>query len=108
MSDTGVVLPQREAWLSTRDDAVVGVLVLEGDDWLDQLYLAPGCTGQGLGSRLFGLAKERRPGGLQLWTFESNLRAQRFYERHGFVEAERTDGSGNEERARDVRYVWRP
>ncbi len=29
---------------------------------------------------------------------------QRFDERHGFVEVERTDGSGNEERAPDVRY----
>jgi hypothetical protein len=30
----------------------------------------------------------------------------RFYERHGFVEAERTDGRRNEERAPDIRYVW--
>jgi 8-oxo-dGTP pyrophosphatase MutT (NUDIX family) len=31
---------------------------------------------------------------------------QRFYERHGFIEIERTDGSGNEEQAPDVRYRW--
>jgi len=43
-----------------------------------------------------------------LWTFVSNVRAQRFYERHGFTVAERTDGSGNEEKAPDLRYVWRP
>jgi GNAT superfamily N-acetyltransferase len=52
------------------------------------------------------LAKRERPDGLRLWTFASNLRAQRFYERHGFVEAQRTDGRGNEERAPDILYVW--
>ncbi|CAA9412428.1 MAG: hypothetical protein AVDCRST_MAG35-1509, partial [uncultured Quadrisphaera sp.] len=46
--------------------------------------------------------------GLALWTFASNVAAQRFYERHGFVAGDRTDGSGNEERAPDVRYAWRP
>ena len=61
--------------------------------------VAPEWTGNGLGSRLIEVAKRRRPGGLQLWTFQSNLGAQRFYERHGFSDAERTDGSGNEERA---------
>jgi ribosomal protein S18 acetylase RimI-like enzyme len=52
------------------------------------------------------LAKELRPAGLQLWTFQVNTPACRFYERHGFVEAGRTDGSGNEEREPDVRYSW--
>ena len=31
------------------------------------------------------LAEQRHPLGLQLWTFEVNEPAQRFYERHGFV-----------------------
>jgi hypothetical protein len=31
---------------------------------------------------------------------------QRFYERHGFVAARRTDGRDNEERAPDILYVW--
>ncbi len=51
-------------------------------------------------------AKQLRPAGLQLWTFASNVRAQRFYERHGFVVVERTDGSGNEEKAPGLRYRW--
>ncbi|WP_327002107.1 GNAT family N-acetyltransferase [Dactylosporangium sp. NBC_01737] len=50
--------------------------------------------------------KSRRPAGLQLWTFASNTAAQRFYLRHGFVVAETTDGSLNEERAPDIRFVW--
>jgi ribosomal protein S18 acetylase RimI-like enzyme len=102
------VLDEREAWLACADDgALLGLMILDGD-WLDQLYIDPAWTGRGLGTRLLELAKQRRPGGLQLWTFVSNARAQRFYERHGFAVEERTDGSGNEEHAPDLRYVWRP
>ncbi|MGZ4596637.1 MAG: N-acetyltransferase family protein [Actinomycetes bacterium] len=105
---TAVVLPDREVWVAAAPgDELVGVLVLE-DDWVDQLYVAPAATGHGLGTRLLDLAKSLRPDGLQLWTFTSNLGAQRFYERHGFLAVERTDGSGNEERSPDIRYVWRP
>jgi GNAT superfamily N-acetyltransferase len=102
------VLEEHEAWLACADDgAPVGLMVLEGD-WVGQLYVDPAWTGQGLGTRFLDLAKQRRPRGLQLWTFQSNVRAQRFYERNGFTVQERTDGSGNEERAPDLRYVWRP
>ena len=58
------------------------------------------------GARLVDVAKRRRPDGLQLWTFASNAGAQRFYERHGFVARERTDGSENEEGAPAIRYRW--
>jgi GNAT superfamily N-acetyltransferase len=103
-----VVLPGREVWVAEKvDGGLAGLLVLE-DDWVDQLYLAPECTGRGLGSQLLGRAKSLRPNGLQLWTFQSNTGAQRFYERHGFVAVERTDGGGNEERSPDIRYEWRP
>ncbi|GGU11709.1 hypothetical protein GCM10010272_66060 [Streptomyces lateritius] len=54
------------------------------------------------------LAKERRPAGLPLWTFQVDKSARRFYERHGFVAAEYTDGDRNEEHEGEIRYVWRP
>ena len=101
------VLDEQEVWLAhTGDGAVAGLMVLEGD-WVGQLYLDPAWTGRGLGTRFLELAKQRQPGGLQLWTFVSNVRAQRFYERNGFNVEEQTDGSGNEEHAPDLRYVWR-
>ena len=101
-------LDEHEAWLAVADDGtLLGLMVLDGD-WVEQLYMDPAWTGRGLGTRFVELAKQRRPGGLQLWTFVSNVRAQRFYERHGFTVEERTDGSGNEEKAPDLRYVWRP
>jgi ribosomal protein S18 acetylase RimI-like enzyme len=100
-----VVIPEREVWLmEDADSAPLAVLILDGG-WVDQLYVEPTCTGMGLGSRLIDLAKARRPTGLQLWTFVTNTRAQKFYRRHGFVMAETTDGSGNEEQAPDIRFV---
>jgi GNAT superfamily N-acetyltransferase len=99
-----VVLPTREVWVAQAEDAIVAVLVLDAN-WVDQLYVAPGWTGKGIGSRLLDLAKERCPSGLQLWTFQTNAGAKHFYERHGFVAAESTDGD-NEEGSPDVRYEW--
>jgi GNAT superfamily N-acetyltransferase len=101
-----VVIPEREVWLmEDADSRPLAVLVLD-DDWVDQLYVDPAVTGRGLGSRLIELAKSRRPAGLQLWTFATNTGAQRFYRRHGFIVADTTDGSGNEEKAPAIRFVW--
>ncbi|WP_193776199.1 GNAT family N-acetyltransferase [Streptomyces sp. E2N166] len=103
-----VLVPLRETWVAEaagRD--VVGVMVLEEGE-LSQLYLAPDWRGRGIGDRFVALAKERRPEGLSLWTFQVNAPAHRFYERHGFTAVEWTDGAGNEEREPDVRYVWEP
>ncbi|MET9453732.1 GNAT family N-acetyltransferase [Streptomyces canus] len=102
-----VVVPSRETWVAVAEEQVVGLMVVAGD-LLSQLYLDPDWRGRGIGDRFVALAKERSPQGLSLWTFQVNRPAHRFYERHGFVEAERTDGSGNEEREPDVRYVWQP
>jgi GNAT superfamily N-acetyltransferase len=102
-----VLLPSHDSWVAEADGAVVGVLALSAG-WLDQLYLDPGWCGRGIGGRFVELAKRRQPSGLQLWTFQVNETARRFYERHGFLAVESTDGSGNEEGEPDVRYVWRP
>jgi GNAT superfamily N-acetyltransferase len=101
-----VLLPGFETWVAEAVGEVVGFVSL-GRDSVEQLYVAPGRTGRGIGSRLLTLAMERRPGGLELWTFQVNAGARRFYERHGFTAVETTDGAGNEERQPDVRYAWR-
>ena len=100
------LLPTTETWVAEAGGAVVAFMSL-GDGWVEQLYVAPGHTGRGIGSRLIALAKERRPAGLQLWTFQVNVGARRFYERHGFTAVEMTDGAGNEERQPDVRFAWK-
>ncbi|MEX1008036.1 MAG: GNAT family N-acetyltransferase [Acidimicrobiia bacterium] len=79
-----IVLPNREVWVIDTDDGLVAMMVLL-DECVDQLYVDPEWTGQGLGSALVDVAKEQRPDGLDLWAFQSNIGALRFYERHGFV-----------------------
>ena len=58
-----------------------------------------------MGSRLLDVAKQHRPTGLKLWTFQANAGARRFYERNGFVGIATTEGD-NEEGAPDVLYQW--
>jgi GNAT superfamily N-acetyltransferase len=86
------VVSRTEHWIAeTGDGVVIGMLVIDGD-WVDQLYVEPELTGQGIGNELIAVAKRERPHGLRLWTFESNLAAQRFYERHGFDARDRAPG----------------
>lgn len=99
------VLPQRdELWVAELGADVVGVLALQPPDWLDQLYVAGSAAGRGIGSALLGVAQRELGERVQLWTFQANAGARRFYERHGFVAVEETDGD-NEEGAPDVRYL---
>jgi 8-oxo-dGTP pyrophosphatase MutT (NUDIX family) len=100
---TNVVLRSQEVWVAEAAGAFVAVMVLDRE-WIEQLYVHPSWTGRGLGSRLVGVAREGRQG-LQLWTFEANAGAGRFYERQGFVAVGWTDGD-NEEGAPDLRYQW--
>jgi chorismate mutase/ribosomal protein S18 acetylase RimI-like enzyme len=99
------VVPDVEAWVAEQEAEPVGYLLLERD-WLDSLYVAPGRTGEGIGSALLDLAKSLRPDGFGLWVFETNTRAQAFYRRHGVVTVRSTDGAGNEERAPDRQMAW--
>jgi GNAT superfamily N-acetyltransferase len=76
------------------------------DTWLDDLYVDPAHAGRGVGSALLDLVKARRPQGFCLWVFEMNEPARAFYDHRGLVTLERTDGSGNEEQAPDVKMAW--
>ena len=61
--------------------------------------------GQRIGHRLLRDAQKQETA-LELWTFQANEGAQRFYLREGFKEVERTDGQGNDEKLPDIRYRW--
>jgi GNAT superfamily N-acetyltransferase len=104
------LLPNTETWVAADPSAsgrVVALLALS-DATVEQLYVAPDWIGRGVGRRLIDLAKRRRPDGLELYCFQANANARRFYERHGFAPVTFGDGSGNEERQPDVLYRWRP
>ena len=94
-----------EVWVAEVQGAVAAYARIT-DTWLDDLYVTPAEAGHGLGSALLDLVKARRPDGFCLWVFEMNAPARGFYARRGLVELELTDGSGNEERAPDVRMAW--
>jgi 6-phosphogluconolactonase len=103
------LLLETETWLAVDPDgSIVGFMALT-PDMLDHLYIRPDRAGQGIGSRFVALAKSLRPGGLDLYTFQANTGARRFYERHGFRAVDfDDDGARNEEHQPDVRYRWRP
>ncbi|WP_412552099.1 N-acetyltransferase family protein [Shimia sp. MIT1388] len=94
-----------DCWVADGAGRVSG-FVARDKDWVTALYLAPDARGRGVGATLLAQAKADCDA-LQLWCFQSNEGARRFYERHGFVAKEFTDGAGNDEKLPDVRFVWR-
>ncbi len=102
----GGLFGEHEVWVVEADDRVVGFAILSSDQLL-QLHVTPDQQNQGVGTLLLDQAKARRPAGFSLWTFQRNVGARRFYERHGLDVVRLTDGEDNEEREPDVQYAWR-
>lgn len=77
----------------------VGFLALAmAEQRLDQLFVAPGSQGRGIGHALFQVAIERFPDGFWLATQPANVRARAFYERQG-MKLDRIEPGLTEERA---------
>ena len=99
-----VVFPSSAVWLAESGNEAVGFAAAR-PQWLDHLYVHPSWHGRGVGTALLSMARKGQTQ-LDLWTFQANAQARRFYERHGFRPVEMTDGAGNEERMPDIRYRW--
>lgn len=91
---------------SAAGSGIVGLLSM-AEGTIHNLYIRPGYQNQGIGHRLIETAKTCSGGELQLWVFEPNEGAIRFYERHGFVILRKTDGRENEEKVPDRLMAWR-
>ena len=95
-------------WLAVADDRIVGVATRSAA-WVRQLYVAADRTGAGIGQRLLDAvlaeAAAESISTVELWTFQRNAGARRFYERNAFIAMEFTDGAINEKREPDVRYA---
>jgi GNAT superfamily N-acetyltransferase len=97
-------LPANETWVAEADGEVQGYVAFTAD-WINHLFVHPDHQGRGVGPLLLAKAMaDGRP--KQLWTFQKNARARRFYEARGFAVVRLTDGEGNEEREPDVLYAW--
>lgn len=94
-------------WVATSGEELLGFAMCT-PTFLDGLYVRPDLSGRGIGSLLLDVVDVTHPEGYELWVFESNAGARRLYQRRGFVVVERTDGSGNEEKAPDLRMAWHP
>lgn len=103
-----VLLDQFEVWMAEVDGVAVGFMALMPPDQIGHLYIDAGHRGQGLGARLLALARRRFPEGLQVWTFQSNDDAQRFYKREGFVGVESHDDEVTGQSTPDLRMSWTP
>jgi ribosomal protein S18 acetylase RimI-like enzyme len=101
------VLRDQEVLVAEMGGEITGFIAMHGD-LVEHLYVRPDFQRRGIGSALLRRAKDRMPLGFNLWVFQENAAARRFYERHGFRVIEQTDGSGNEEQMPDALYEWRP
>jgi GNAT superfamily N-acetyltransferase len=104
-----ILIPGGGVYVATHDDQVVAMLAISSGQehqWIDQLYVMPGHTGQGVGAQLLQAAHDKLKPPIRLYTFQANAGARRFYERHGYKAIALTDGAGNEERCPDVLYEW--
>ena len=96
--------PTCEVWGAFEGAVMIGMIAFR-KDWIDQLYVLPEAQGRGVGTELLQVAQGAFDR-LQLWTFQRNDRARRFYQARGFALVRETDGARNEEKEPDALYLW--
>lgn len=100
-----IIMNDCDVTLAEQAGLIIAFLAREREE-IRLLHTHPDHIGKGAGGLLLNAAKSLGPPTLQLWCFQANMRARKFYERHGFQPVEFTDGSRNEEKTPDVRYRW--
>jgi GNAT superfamily N-acetyltransferase len=100
----GHIFKTCEVWAAF-DGVAMAAMIAFRRDWIEQLYVLPEAQRRGLGTQLVRVAQNAYDC-LQLWTFQRNAQARRFYEAKGFALVEETDGTRNEEKEPDARYLW--
>jgi GNAT superfamily N-acetyltransferase len=100
-----IILKECEVIVAEGDPGIVSFLAPNGEE-IRLLYSHPDFIGSGAGSLLLDAVKKSSVAALELWCFQANERARRFYEERGFRAVRFTDGQDNEEKVPDVRYRW--
>nr|WP_246461548.1 GNAT family N-acetyltransferase [Mesorhizobium sangaii] len=98
-------MPRQQVTVAEAGKVIVGFIAVSGE-WVEQLYLDPAWTGQGIGSQLLIDTTAALPV-VRLHCFQANTGARRFYERHGFIAEGFGDGTNNEEGLPDILFVRR-
>jgi GNAT superfamily N-acetyltransferase len=98
-----VTLKECEVTVAEEKSGIVAFLARRGEE-VRLLYTRPDRIGMGAGTQLIDAAKASGVSGLELWCFQANERARRFYEARGFYAIRFTDGADNEEQMPDIRY----
>ena len=98
--------------IDTSSSIVAGFMVFVAGE-VHHLYVNVRYQRRGLGSRFLEEAKAQSPGGIELYTFQKNKKAQAFYQSHGFVEIDRgfagledNPWASSTEELADIRYRW--
>jgi len=100
----GEAVATKDVWIAEEDGTLAGFISFS-TRWVNHLFIDLGCQGRGIGSALLDLAKAENDA-LQLWVFQENIKARRFYERRGFRLVKETDGAENEEKQPDALMEW--
>lgn len=100
--------------LDSKTSSVVGLMTLSGGE-LHHLFVHVDYQGLGIGSKFISEAKAQSPSGIELYTFQKNTNAQRFYLARGFREVERgyadfehNPWASSKEDLADIKYRWSP
>ena len=103
------LLPEERVIVAEEKGLIIGMMSLTKEDGIGrirQLYIHPDAVGHGTGTLMIKKAKLILGSPIHLYTFQENIGARRFYERHGFQAIDFDDGSGNEENCPAILYEW--
>ncbi|HEY9039512.1 MAG TPA: GNAT family N-acetyltransferase [Roseovarius sp.] len=96
----------RAGWVHVlRDGRGPAAFIARDGAQVHALYVHPRAQGRGMGRALLEDAK-RSQTRLELYVAEANEAARAFYSAHGFAEAGRGCGAGNDERLPDIHMIW--
>ena len=101
----GVLLKECVVTVIEDDTGIISFLALQSEE-VRQFYTRLDRIGRGAGTQLIEAVKSSGVAALELWCFQANARARRFYKARGLRAIGFPDGADNEEWVPDVRYRW--
>lgn len=99
------IMQENQIWVAVYDNDIPVAFMAMCDEFIDCLYVEPDNWHKGIGQQLLNFALSISPGRIWLYTLQSNLRAQSFYEKYGFQLIARGVSSEN---LPDVTYEYIP